>query len=85
MAARPAMSTGLKRSATAVAAGLLAGGVFVSAGSFSAGALSLSMGGQIPSQVPASIPGPRLAAIEAQLATIVHANQELEKFHRARA
>jgi uncharacterized protein (DUF169 family) len=32
-----------------------------------------------------AIPGPQLSAIEAHLATIVHANQELEKFHRARA
>jgi uncharacterized protein (DUF169 family) len=32
-----------------------------------------------------AIPGPQLGAIEAHLATIVHANHELEKFHRARA
>jgi uncharacterized protein (DUF169 family) len=31
-----------------------------------------------------AIPGPQLSAIEEHLATIVHANQELEKFHRAR-
>jgi uncharacterized protein (DUF169 family) len=32
-----------------------------------------------------AIPGPHLAVIEASLAVIVRANQELEKFHRARA
>jgi uncharacterized protein (DUF169 family) len=32
-----------------------------------------------------AIPGGRLAAVEHKLATIVHANQELEKFHRGRA
>jgi uncharacterized protein (DUF169 family) len=32
-----------------------------------------------------AIPGPALAAVEAKLATIVRANDELEKFHRARA
>jgi len=32
-----------------------------------------------------AIPGPHLGAIEEQLAVIVHANQELEKFHRGRA
>jgi uncharacterized protein (DUF169 family) len=32
-----------------------------------------------------AIPGPHLAAVEAALAVIVRANQELEKFHRARA
>jgi uncharacterized protein (DUF169 family) len=32
-----------------------------------------------------AIPGPRLDAIEASLAVIVRANQELEKFHRGRA
>jgi uncharacterized protein (DUF169 family) len=32
-----------------------------------------------------AIPGAALAAIEAKLATIVRANEELEKFHRARA
>lgn len=32
-----------------------------------------------------AIPGAQLGAIETHLATIVHANQELEKFHRARA
>ena len=32
-----------------------------------------------------AIPGAHLAKIEAQLAVTVHANQELEKFHRARA
>jgi uncharacterized protein (DUF169 family) len=32
-----------------------------------------------------AIPGPHLAAVEASLAVIVRANQELEKFHRARA
>ena len=32
-----------------------------------------------------AIPGAQLAAVEASLATIVRANQELEKFHRARA
>ena len=32
-----------------------------------------------------AIPGPQLGAVEASLAVIVRANQELEKFHRARA
>ena len=32
-----------------------------------------------------AIPGAALAALEAKLGVIVHANQELEKFHRARA
>ncbi len=32
-----------------------------------------------------AIPGARLAAVEQKLKTIVHANQELEKFHRGRA
>jgi uncharacterized protein (DUF169 family) len=32
-----------------------------------------------------AIPGGQLRAVEEQLAVIVHANQELEKFHRARA
>jgi uncharacterized protein (DUF169 family) len=32
-----------------------------------------------------AIPGARLAAVEQKLSTIVHANQELEKFHRGRA
>ena len=32
-----------------------------------------------------AIPGPQLAAIEASLAVIVRANQEVEKFHQARA
>jgi uncharacterized protein (DUF169 family) len=32
-----------------------------------------------------AIPGSQLAAVEAKLAVIVHANEELEKFHRARA
>jgi len=32
-----------------------------------------------------AIPGPQLGDVEAQLAVIVRANQELEKFHRARA
>jgi uncharacterized protein (DUF169 family) len=32
-----------------------------------------------------AIPGARLAAVEQKLSTIVHANQELEKFHRERA
>jgi uncharacterized protein (DUF169 family) len=32
-----------------------------------------------------AIPGPQLAAVEEKLAVIVRANQELEKFHRARA
>jgi uncharacterized protein (DUF169 family) len=32
-----------------------------------------------------AIPGPQLARVEESLAVIVHANQELEKFHRARA
>ncbi len=32
-----------------------------------------------------AIPGAALSAVEAKLRTIVHANQELEKFHRARA
>ena len=32
-----------------------------------------------------AIPGDRLAAVERSLATIVHANNELQKFHRARA
>jgi uncharacterized protein (DUF169 family) len=32
-----------------------------------------------------AIPGAQLALIEQKLAVIVHANQELEKFHRARA
>jgi uncharacterized protein (DUF169 family) len=32
-----------------------------------------------------AIPGAHLAAIETQLAVTLHANQELEKFHRARA
>ncbi|HEY1302293.1 MAG TPA: DUF169 domain-containing protein [Vicinamibacterales bacterium] len=32
-----------------------------------------------------AIPGSRLAAVEEALATIVRANEELEKFHRARA
>lgn len=32
-----------------------------------------------------AIPGGQLRAVEDQLAVIVHANQELEKFHRARA
>jgi uncharacterized protein (DUF169 family) len=32
-----------------------------------------------------AIPGAQLAAVEESLATIVNANQELEKFHRARA
>ena len=32
-----------------------------------------------------AIPGGQLAALEERLAVIVHANQELEKFHRARA
>ena len=32
-----------------------------------------------------AIPGARLAAVEQTLSTIVHANQELEKFHRGRA
>lgn len=32
-----------------------------------------------------AIPGSQLAALEARLAVIVRANQELEKFHRARA
>lgn len=32
-----------------------------------------------------AIPGPHLAAVEGSLAVIVRANQELEKFHRARA
>ena len=32
-----------------------------------------------------AIPGGRLAAVEKSLSTIVRANQELEKFHRARA
>jgi uncharacterized protein (DUF169 family) len=32
-----------------------------------------------------AIPGPQLRAVEEKLAVIVHANQELEKFHRARA
>ena len=32
-----------------------------------------------------AIPGSQLAALEERLAVIVRANQELEKFHRARA
>jgi uncharacterized protein (DUF169 family) len=32
-----------------------------------------------------AIPGPQLGAVEERLAVIVRANQELEKFHRARA
>jgi len=32
-----------------------------------------------------AIPGPAVAAVEEKLRAIVHANQELEKFHRARA
>jgi uncharacterized protein (DUF169 family) len=32
-----------------------------------------------------AIPGAAVAAVEERLRTIVHANQELEKFHRARA
>jgi uncharacterized protein (DUF169 family) len=32
-----------------------------------------------------AIPGPQLAEVEAKLAVIVRANDELEKFHRARA
>jgi uncharacterized protein (DUF169 family) len=32
-----------------------------------------------------AIPGPHLGAVEEKLAAIVRANQELEKFHRARA
>ena len=32
-----------------------------------------------------AIPGPQLGVVEASLAVIVRANQELEKFHRARA
>jgi uncharacterized protein (DUF169 family) len=32
-----------------------------------------------------AIPGPRLGSVEEKLALIVHANQELETFHRARA
>jgi uncharacterized protein (DUF169 family) len=32
-----------------------------------------------------AIPGPLLGAVEHTLSTIVHANEELEKFHRARA
>ena len=32
-----------------------------------------------------AIPGPRLGSVEEKLAVIVHANQELEKFHRVRA
>ena len=32
-----------------------------------------------------AIPGPQLGDVQAQLAVIVRANQELEKFHRARA
>ena len=32
-----------------------------------------------------AIPGPRLADVEQSLTTILHANEELEKFHRARA
>jgi uncharacterized protein (DUF169 family) len=32
-----------------------------------------------------AIPGPQLAVVEASLGVIVHANRELEKFHRARA
>jgi uncharacterized protein (DUF169 family) len=32
-----------------------------------------------------AIPGPQLGAVEENLAVIVHANQELEKFHRGRA
>jgi uncharacterized protein (DUF169 family) len=32
-----------------------------------------------------AIPGDRIGAVEAALATVVHANHELEKFHRARA
>jgi uncharacterized protein (DUF169 family) len=32
-----------------------------------------------------AIPGSRLAAVEEALGTIVRANEELEKFHRARA
>jgi uncharacterized protein (DUF169 family) len=32
-----------------------------------------------------AIPGPRLRSVEEKLAMIVHANQELEKFHRGRA
>jgi len=31
-----------------------------------------------------AIPGAQLAAVEEKLAVIVHANQELEKFHRGR-
>ena len=32
-----------------------------------------------------AIPGPQLGAVEENLAVIVRANQELEKFHRGRA
>ena len=32
-----------------------------------------------------AIPGPRLGSVEEKLAVIVHANEELEKFHRGRA
>ncbi len=32
-----------------------------------------------------AIPGAHLGALEEHLSVIVHANQELEKFHRARA
>jgi len=32
-----------------------------------------------------AVPGAHLAAVEQKLSTIVHANQELEKFHKARA
>ena len=32
-----------------------------------------------------AIPGSQLAVVEDKLATIVRANEELEKFHRARA
>jgi uncharacterized protein (DUF169 family) len=32
-----------------------------------------------------ALPGPRLAAVVAKLATILHANRELEAFHRGRA
>jgi uncharacterized protein (DUF169 family) len=32
-----------------------------------------------------AIPGPQLGAVEERLAVVVRANEELEKFHRARA
>jgi len=49
------------------------------------GTISIRSEGDGETDAYFAIPGPHLGAVEEKLAVIVRANQELEKFHRARA